>query len=77
MLGWARHRACPEDPDCGEAELARAIELAPSDEFAHYYLGRIYADRGEPARAREFLRAALARNHEFGAARDALRSLGE
>lgn len=77
MLGWARHRACPEDPACGEAELSRAIELAPADEFAHYYLGRIYADRGETARARACLREALARNHEFAAARDALRGLGE
>ncbi|MFZ5479894.1 MAG: response regulator [Myxococcota bacterium] len=77
MLGWARHRACPEDPTAGEREIRRALELEPDDEFALTYLGRLLGDRGEKDEARRLLRAAVAKNHEFEPARDALAELGE
>jgi CheY-like chemotaxis protein/tetratricopeptide (TPR) repeat protein len=76
MLGWARHRACPEDTSAGEPELRRALVLDPDDEFALYYLGRLLAERGEIEEARRHLRAAVERNHEFDPAREALRELG-
>ena len=75
MLGWARHRACPEDPTAGEAELRRALGLDAEDEFALYYLGRLLVARGEKDEARRLLRAAVAQNHEFEQARDALRDI--
>lgn len=75
MLGWARHRACPEDRDAGEIELRRSLLLEPEDEFTLYYLGRLLGDRGEMDEGRRLLRAALAKNHEFEPARDALREL--
>jgi CheY-like chemotaxis protein/tetratricopeptide (TPR) repeat protein len=77
MLGWARHNACPDDPAAGEPELRRALEINPDDEFALTYLGRLLGRRGEPDEARRLLRAAVAKNHEFDLARDALQELGE
>ncbi len=77
MLGWARHRACPEDTGAGEPELRRALALDSEDEFALYYLGRLLADRGERGAGLLLLRQSLERNHEFGPARDALKELGE
>jgi CheY-like chemotaxis protein len=76
MLGWARHRACPEDHEAGEAELRRALALDPEDEFALYYLGRLLVCRGEIEEGRRLLRAAIVKNHEFEPAREALRELG-
>jgi CheY-like chemotaxis protein/tetratricopeptide (TPR) repeat protein len=73
MLGWARHRACPEGADAGEAELRRAIELDAEDEFTWYYLGRLLMARGDAQEASVALRRALALNPEFTPARDALR----
>lgn len=77
MLGWARHRACPEDTGAGEPELRRALALDADDEFALYYLGRLLAERGERGAGLSLLRQALSQNHEFGPARDALKELGE
>lgn len=75
MLGWARHRACPEDPGAGEDQLRRAIALDPQNEGALTYLGRLIAARGARDEARELLRASLFFNHAYGPARDALREI--
>jgi CheY-like chemotaxis protein len=75
MLGWARHCACPEDPAAGEPELRRALVVDPTDEFALTYLGQLMASRGEIDAARQLLREALHKNHEFAPARDALQRL--
>lgn len=72
MLGWARHRACPEDPEAGEPQLRRALELDPEGEYASYYLGCLLAERGDKDEARRLLRAVVAHNHEFEDARDKL-----
>jgi tetratricopeptide (TPR) repeat protein len=75
MLGWARHQACPEDASAGEPELRRALLLDPDDEYALYYLGRLLGARGEVDAARQLLRSALEKNHEFDLAREALKEL--
>ncbi|MDP2305208.1 MAG: response regulator [Pseudomonadota bacterium] len=75
MLGWARHKGCPEDPAAGEAELRRALALDSEDESALYYLGRVLGARGEVDEARRLLRSAIEKNHEFDPAREALRGL--
>ncbi len=77
MLGWARHRACPEDPQAGEAELQRAVALQPQDEYALTCLARLLASRRDTAEAGRLLRAALDLNHEYAPARAALRELDE
>jgi CheY-like chemotaxis protein len=75
MLGWARHRACMEDPTAGEPELRKALELDPDNEFALCYLGQLLSDCGQSGEARRVLKKAIALNHEFQAARDALKRL--
>lgn len=75
MLGRARHLACPGDTAAGLGELRRAVVLDPDAEEALFWLASIYIERGEAEEARVLLRRALARNHEFEPAREALRSL--
>ncbi len=75
MLGRARHLACPGDTAAGLGELRRAVALDPDAEEALFWLASIYIERGEADEARVLLRRALARNHEFEPAREALRSL--
>ncbi len=75
MLGWARHRACPEEPSAGEPELRRALDLDPNSEFALYYLGKLLIDLGRRTEARAHLRQALRLNHEFEAAREVLKGI--
>jgi tetratricopeptide (TPR) repeat protein len=40
-LEWTEHRL-----QSAQASLQRALELAPDDSFAHYYLGRVQLDAG-------------------------------
>jgi len=75
MLGRARHLACPGDTAAGLGELRRAVTLDPESEEPLYWLASICIERGEADEARVLLRRALARNHEFEPAREALRSL--
>ena len=77
MLGWSRHRACPEDPTAGEAELRAAVTLDPSNEGALTWLARVLLARGDRAGARRLLTDALAANHEYAPAREALREVDE
>jgi Flp pilus assembly protein TadD len=41
FLEWTEHRL-----ESARARLQRAVELAPDDSFAHYYLGRVQLDGG-------------------------------
>ena len=41
FLEWTEH-----DLESARAKLQRAVELAPDDSFAHYYLGRVQLDAG-------------------------------
>lgn len=41
FLEWTEHHL-----ESARAELQRAVELAPDDAFAHYYLGRVQLDAG-------------------------------
>lgn len=41
FLQWTQHRL-----ENARANLERAVELAPADSFAHYYLGRVQLDSG-------------------------------
>jgi hypothetical protein len=75
MLGWARHLACPDDPSCGEAELRRALALDVRNEVALTWLGRVLLARGARDEARASLRSALALNHAYTPAREALLEL--
>lgn len=76
MLGWARHRACPEDPTAGELELRRALAMDAGNEFASCYLARVLAERGERDEALRILRGALAASPEGELARETLQELG-
>jgi tetratricopeptide (TPR) repeat protein len=46
FLEWTEHRL-----DTARQELQRALELAPDDAFAHYYLGRVQLDANHYAEA--------------------------
>lgn len=41
FLEWTEHRL-----ESARAQLQRAVEIAPDDSFAHYYLGRVQLDAG-------------------------------
>jgi hypothetical protein len=41
MLGWARHRAAPDDPIAGEPELRRALQFDPEHVWAMERLARL------------------------------------
>lgn len=41
FLEWTEHHL-----ESARAKLQRAVELAPTDSFAHYYLGRVHLDAG-------------------------------
>ncbi len=75
MLGRARHLACPGDSSAGLGELRRAVALEPEADEALFWLASVCIELGEADEARVLLRRALARNHEFEPAREALRSL--
>ena len=76
LMGAARARACPEDPNAGEDLLRHALNLDPRCELALLYLGERLARRPEGIdEARRCFRAALNANPDFAAARAALRRL--
>lgn len=75
MLGRARRSACPGDPAAGEAELRRALELDPRNEFAGASLARLLADRGEGDEARLLLRRTLSADPDADLAREMLAEL--
>ena len=60
-----------------EAEIRRALELAPENEWAYYHLGEIYRLEGRADDARVMFEQALNINPEFGAAQKRLQLLND
>lgn len=65
--GIARYEAAHGDPEALAAVL-RAVTLAPQLWRAHFYLGRMFEDRGEARRAAEQFTAAIALHASYGPA---------
>ncbi len=72
LLGEARHRAAPGDPDAGRDVLERALLLDPGNETALAALAGLLAGRGEVEAARDLLRRALATHPDLVAIRPML-----
>jgi tetratricopeptide (TPR) repeat protein len=58
-----------------EAELLKALELAPKNKWAHYQLGRIYEQEGKSEQAEQMYLRGLAIDPDFAAARKQLAAL--
>jgi cytochrome c-type biogenesis protein CcmH/NrfG len=78
MLGWAMHKASPTDHVATQEalrHLERALQLEPSQDTAHLFLGRILLASDEGERAREHLEAALRLNPDNREAAEQLQAL--
>ena len=60
-----------------EAEIRRALELAPENEWAYYHLGEMYRLEGRADDARRMFEQALDINPEFGTAQKRLQLLND
>lgn len=75
LRGWARHLACPEDPDAGRDDLEAARRVDPEEPWVLVALARVALRGGAIAGARRLFREALTSAPGYEPARVGLRAL--
>jgi len=76
LLGLAIYEQ-DKDASAAEAELFRALELAPQDRWVYYHLGEIYRQEGRTGEATAMYKQALEIAPDFEEAQKRLATLGD